>query len=276
MEYSAQEGSIKGFTGVNIYYRQFTTEDANKAVIVVHGFGEHSGRYQNLVQYFSGKQTNFYLFDNRGHGQSSGQRGHVNNFNDYLDDLNVFIKKVREQEPDSELFILGHSMGGCIAAHYLIKRNHDFTGAILSAPGFQIAAQIPTVKKVLGNALSHLIPTFSLSTDLNTNDLSHDNTEVEAYKNDPLVHGQASSRWFTQFVDAGQFAIANAHYVQCPVLIIQGDEDKIIAPSGAEEFYQNLTIEDKEFHWLNGFYHEPFHETKKEVAFQIIEEWLNH
>lgn len=272
---SYKEGYIKGFTGVKIFYRQYLAQDADKTVIVVHGLGEHSGRYQNLIEYFQGKKTNFCLIDNRGHGRSEGKRGHVQLFGQYLDDLRIFVEEIREAHYNYDLFLLGHSMGGNIIANYLIQRDSYFSGAILSGPGFKIAAKINPLKAVAGKLLSNFVPELSLSNDLNTAHLSHDPAVVQAYENDSLVHRRVTARWFTQFIWAGEFALNNARFIKCPVLLLQGKADQLVDPNGAEIFYQNLTVADKKIHLFDGLYHEIFNEPEKAAVFDIMENWMN-
>jgi len=231
----------------------------------------------NLVNYFKDKNTNFYLIDNRGHGRSQGQRGHIVLFGQYLDDLRMFVEKVREEESDQkhDIFLLGHSMGGNMVANYLIQRDSYFTGAILSGPGFKIASPVNPIKALAGKLLSSTIPFLSLDNDLNTAHLSHDPDVVKAYEKDSLVHSKVSARWFTQFLWAGNFALRNAKFIKCPVLVLQGGDDKIIAPSGAREFYKNLTVKEKELHVFDGFYHEIFNEIGKNKPFSVIEKWID-
>lgn len=276
MSYTADEGFVSGFTDIKVFYRRYIAKDAKRTIIVVHGLGEHSGRYMNLVNYFKDKQTNFYLIDNRGHGQSQGQRGHIILFGQYLDDLRIFVEKVREEESEREhdIYLLGHSMGGNIVANYLIQRDSYFTGAILSGPGFKIAAPMNPLKTIAGKVLSNAIPFLSLSNGLTTSHLSRDLDVVKEYEKDSLVHDRVTTRWFTQYLWAGNFAIRNAKFIKCPVLILQGGDDKIVASSGSQAFYNNLTIKEKEIHIFDNFYHEIFNEIEKEKPLSAIEEWI--
>ena len=275
MSYKIEDGYIKGFTDIKIYFRRFIAENANRTIIVVHGLGEHSGRYMNLVNYFEGKKTNFYLIDNRGHGKSEGKRGHVLLFGQYLDDLRIFVDRVREQEVAHDLFLLGHSMGGNIVANYLIQRDSYFTGAILAAPGFRIAAKVNPVKKFMGEVMSKIKPSLPLPSGLDTSHLTHDPEVIREYENDPMVHKLVSARWFTQFIWAGDFAIRNAKSIHCPVLIMHGTDDKIVAVSGSQEFFDNLETKKKDIKLFDGFFHEIFNEVEKEKPLSAVEEWIN-
>lgn len=275
MTYQTQEAYLQGFTGVNIFYRKFIAPDAKRTIIIVHGLGEHSGRYMNVVNFFKNKNTNFYLIDNRGHGKSEGARGHILLFGHYLDDLRIFVEKVREEESEHDIFLLGHSMGGNIIANYLIQRDSFFTGAIFSAPGFRIAAKINPLKEAVGKIMSNVLPQLSLKNDLNTSHLSHDSQVVEEYENDPLVHDKVSARWFTQFLWAGNFAVENANAIRCPVLVMQGSEDLLIDPDGAKKFFQNLSVKKKELHLYQDFYHEIFNEVEKEKPLATMEKWVD-
>jgi len=274
MSYKFQEGYIQDFSDTRIYFRKYITEKANKTIIAVHGVGDHSGRYMNLVKHFNKKKTNFYLIDNRGHGKSDGKRGHILLFGQYLDDLRIFVDKVREEATHHDIFLLGHSMGGNIVANYLIQRDSYFTGAILSAPGFKIAAKVNPVKKVMGELMSKIWPGLTMPSGLDTSHLTHDKKVITEYENDPMVHDKVSARWFTQFVWAGEFAIRNAKFIHCPVLVMHGSDDKIVSVDGSKEFYKNLETKKKDIELYEGFYHEIFNEIEKEKPLSTLEKWI--
>ncbi|MGK5092350.1 lysophospholipase [Deltaproteobacteria bacterium TL4] len=262
------------WTGLRLFYRSYLVEDAEKVLIVSHGLGEHSERYLNLVNYFAPRKTNLYLIDHRGHGRSQGQRGHVDSFNQYLDDFHEFVEMIRDKEPNRKLFLLGHSMGGSIAANYLIHREQNFAGAVLSSPAFAPGFPVPKLKQIAGALTSRSVPTLSLPTGLDSNLISHDPAVVKAYDEDPFVHGVVSSRWFSEYMTYGERAVNNADLIRCPVLIIQGSSDTMVSVEKVQQFYRNLTTVDQQMEWFEGYMHECFNEIGKEKVFEALERWL--
>lgn len=256
------------------FYQKYSANLAKQIVIVVHGYGEHSGRYQNVINTFAGTNTSLYLMDNRGHGRSEGQRGHVMSFTQYLDDLHEFVRIVETHEPRLPIFFVAHSMGANIVANYLTQRKDDFAGAVLASPGFQIGVDISKTKEWFAKIMSHLFPWASIPSGLDISMLSHDPQVSQMYQNDPLTHDKVSARWFTEYVKFGNLAIRNASYIRCPILVLQGAEDHLIAPEGARTFFQNIEHSDKTMHWLEGFYHEIFHEVEKEKPLYLLKEWI--
>lgn len=275
MNYEIQENRVSTPWGVSLYYRRYTANISGPTIIVVHGLGEHSGRYEHLMEYFDGTGISFFLFDNRGHGKSTGPRGHVSGFHEYLDDLGFFVRMVREEQKEGEdIFLLGHSMGGVIVANYLIQRDAFFTGAVLSGPAFRPGAKIHFLKKKAGNIFSRYLPAFSMRTGLNPDHLSHDSRVIREYKSDNLVHKKASARWYTSFIAAGEFAVQQAGAISCPLLILHGGDDMLAALSGSEEFFLNVRAKESELRVFDGFFHEIFNELEKEKVFQAMAGWM--
>ncbi|MBF0240344.1 MAG: alpha/beta fold hydrolase [SAR324 cluster bacterium] len=263
------------FSNSRLFYRKFLVADANRVMVVVHGVGEHSYRYLNLIKHFTARQTNMYLMDNRGHGRSEGPRGHIDAFTQYLDDLYQFLEIVRQAEPGKPVFLLGHSLGGNIVGNYITQREQNFAGVILSAPGFAPGFDVPVVKKLLGQLTSQYVPTLALPTGLESSGLSRDPKVIEDYDNDPLVHDLVSSRFYTEYTRYGQLAVANADMIKCPLLVIQGTADSTVSIPQVEKFFNNLTVKDRQIEWFDGFYHECFNDIGKEQVFDILEKWVN-
>lgn len=275
-QYVEENFSLKGRDGINLYGQAWNVPDPKGIVVLVHGLGEHCGRYGNLIQSLSGKGIAFYGLDHRGHGRSEGQRGHIDSFSQYLDDLKVLVARVRAEHPKLPLIMLGHSMGGTIACRYAIAYPEDIEALILSSAGLIPAVKVPGWKALAGRIMSRLFPHISMSNGLDANGLSHDQAVVEAYLKDPLVHDRVTARWFTEFTKAGEECLALASRIEKPLLVIHGRKDPIVDCRGSEQVYHQASSPDKELYIFDGLYHETMNELQEErdKVLAVIEGWI--
>jgi len=271
MEYL--EGTFSGFEGTNLFFREWNVKDPVACILIVHGLGEHSGRYEKLARDFNKNDFSVFTFDLRGHGRSEGKRGHIMSFNEYLYDLDNFKQRVLKRS-SRPLFLLGHSMGGLIAMNYAIKNSTGIHGLITSSPLFRIRAKVPEWKKKLGVFLSTRIPGLSMSNGLNPAHLSHDKEIVRAYKNDPLVHTRVTARWFTEVTKAMEETFKTASRLSIPVLMLHGGSDLLTDPAGSEEIYSLLTTSDKTINIYDGYYHEIYNEIERQKPVNDTIEWI--
>ncbi|HZK86450.1 MAG TPA: alpha/beta hydrolase [Syntrophomonas sp.] len=269
-------GNFVGLDNTQIYYHSWKVDRPRGIIVIVHGIGEHSGRYGNLIKTLADAEISIYALDHRGHGHSEGKRGHINAFAEYTDDLKTLFKLINTENQDLPIILLGHSMGGVIACQYALLYPHDLSGLILSSAGFITAARVPGWKKGLAKLLSKLAPSFSMPTGLNSNDLSHDQTVVEAYLADPLVHDKVSSRWFIEFNRAGADCLRRAAELTMPLLIIHGAEDKIVDPQGSQQVMARASSPDKKLYLFKGLYHETMNElpAEKKKVLNTIRAWI--
>lgn len=269
------EGKFNASDGLELYHQAWQPDGAPRAVLaVVHGYGEHSGRYLNLVNYFAPRGYALYAYDLRGHGLSAGQRGHINRFDEYLADTDAFLKLVREHEPGNKVFLLGHSLGGLIVAAYAEAHPGELTGLIMSSAFLQFKLKVPGWKAALAQAMSALNPAMTMKNDLPASCLSHDPAVVAAYDTDPLNHHVATSRWFTEILAAQTRTVEQATALQVPVLVLYAGDDLIGDPEGSATFFERVPLADKVQHRYDGYYHEIFNEVNKEVVFKDLEAWL--
>ena len=259
------DGRFKGACDVDIYYQTWVPEGEIKAaILLIHGLGEHSGRYLNLVNRFVALGYSVYAVDHIGHGQSEGKRKHVDAFSDFSDTLDIFIERMKQWHGDQPLFILGHSMGGLIAAHYLLHHQSLFAGAILSAPALKISDGIPQIKIIVGKFLAKFFPKVGLLP-IHPTMISRDLA---------VVQGKTSARLASELVNAMQRVHDGATTFTLPMLIIQGTKDAIVHPQGSQEFYDGIASKDKTLKMYEGLYHEAFNEPEKEQVFNDVEQWL--
>ncbi len=269
------EGTFKGVRNRNIYYQAWLPDGVVKAVLlVIHGMGEHSGRYLNVVNYFVPRGYAVYALDHVGHGKSEGRREFVERFTDFTDTLTTYFEFVAGWQDGRPIFLLGHSMGGTIALSYLLDHQQDFTGALISAPAVMVGQTVSPVTITLGKVLTRLAPRLGLIT-LDVNSLSRDPSVVEAYINDPLVfHGKTPARLGAELLFAMQRITADVGKLTLPLMVIQGAADTLIDPAGAQMLYEKASSADKTLKLYDGLYHEVFNEPERERVFEDMENWL--
>ncbi len=270
---NGSEGTFTSFDGTTLYFREWRGKEQIANILIIHGLGEHSGRYLKLAEDFNKSGFNAFSFDLRGHGKSGGKRGHIMNFDEYLYDLHNFKQMLYKRSP-KPIFILGHSMGGLIAMNFAIKNPAEIQGLITSSPLFRIRAKVPEWKKKLGVFLSSRIPSLSMSNGLNPDHLSHAPEVVKAYINDPLVHTKVTARWFTEITKAMEETFRTAQRLNVPVLMLHGGSDLLTDPKGSEEIYGLLTVRDKTLKIYNGYYHEIYNEVERERPVADTIEWI--
>ncbi len=269
------EGNFKGVRDANIYYQNWLPDGEVKAVLlVVHGLGEHCGRYMNVVNHFVPRGYAVYGLDNIGHGRSDGQREFVDKFTDFTITLKTFYDLVAAAQPEKPIFLLGHSMGGAIATYYLLDHQDDFKGAILSAPGVKIGEGISPVAITMSKILSKLAPKMGVVA-LDPNAISRDPKVVETYRNDPLVFsGKTPARLGAEFLTAVERIGSEADKIALPLIMVQGAKDTLVEPAGAQMLYDQVTSADKTIKIYPEMYHEVFNEPDRDLALKDVEEWL--
>ncbi len=269
-------GIFAGVNNAQIYYHSWRAEHPRGVIIIAHGLGEHSGRYENLIKIMQDDKISFYALDHRGHGRSEGKRGHIGSFREYIDDLKMLFKLVNKENQGLPIILLGHSMGGVIAYQYALSYPQDIRGLILSSAGLIPAGELPVWKKRLATFLSRIMPTLAMSNGLNRDDLSHDQAVIDAYGSDPLVHDRVSSRWFVEFTRAGADSLSRAAELSMPLLIIHGADDRIVDFRGSKEVMARASSPNKQFYLFEGLFHETMNEIspEKEKVVNTIREWI--
>ena len=273
-ELDHKEASFDGVGGVRIFYQRWLPADYDRVMVIAHGLGEHSGRYGNVVEYFTPRGFAVYALDHRGHGRSGGRRGHAGSFDDYLEDLDRLVRIAAGDEEGKPLFLVGHSLGGLIALAYTLARPDRLDGLIVSSSALKLKVAVPGWKAALGKFFSRFIPTFTMGSELNPDDVSRDPAVVEAYKADPLVHDRVSARFFQEFVGAMEKVGGDAHRLTLPSLVLQAGADRLVDPDGSREFFAKITNEDQELKIYEGLYHEIFNEKERGQVFADMERWL--
>lgn len=270
------QGNFRSSDGLELFYQKWIADEVRGVVVIAHGLGDHSNRYQNLLDQMAGKGISFYALDHRGHGRSQGKLGHVLSFNEYVTDLDVIVQMARSENPDLPLILLGHSMGGVIAFKYALGYSKNIDGLILSSAGFVPILKAPVWQQKLVGILSKIIPGLLIPNGIDATGLSHDQTLVDNYLIDPLVHNKVSARWFTEFMAAGQEALQRAGEITMPLLIIHGKDDPIVDYRGSEQVMKSASSADKTLYVFEGLFHETMNETpdKRQEVLAKVEQWI--
>ncbi|MCE9600227.1 MAG: lysophospholipase [Spirochaetia bacterium] len=262
-----------------IFYQKWTPAQVRRVCVIQHGFGEHSGRYQNILNAFDGTGTAFYALDARGHGKTGGKRGHVDQFQMYVDDLADLIQIARKENMNDQVYLLGHSLGGVIVLQYSLQGTNqsNLEALIVSSPGLIIEMDAgKTIKKNMATLFASILPAVTLDANLDLTYISHDPVVVEAYKNDPLVHGKISFQMGSNLFSIGKSILEKANHLTVPVYIFQGTGDKIVSPESSKALYAGLTTADKTLKLYEGLYHETMNELEadRNRVLADLKEWF--
>jgi alpha-beta hydrolase superfamily lysophospholipase len=261
--------------GIELSFEQRQATGARAKVVIVHGYAEHGGRYADLVAELIAARVDCCLPDLRGHGQSGGRSAHVNNFDNYLDDLGRVIGFVRDEEPrQGKLFLLGHSLGGLIALAYLLGDTDSVSGLVLSSPYLKPAFPISKAGAVAAEIAARVIPILPFPIPLRGEGLSHDPVVVASYENDPLVRRSTTAGWFVEVEHAQRRVLTDATRLRLPVLMLLGGEDPVADASTSREFFQRLEASHKQLIVYDHSRHEVLNETNREVVFGDVVNWL--
>lgn len=258
----------------NIFSRSWLPDMAPKAVIcLIHGLGEHSGRYDIWANRFVADGFAIYACDLTGHGRSEGRRGGVKNHKTLISDVDHLIKYTARKHPDIPLVVYGHSMGGALALSHFIRKHPSIDGLIVTSPWLELALTLPPIKKLMCSVMSFLFPSLQLHNGLITDYLSHDPQVAVNYEKDPLVHNRISVKLFIESQASGNFVLRNKHKVNVNLLLMHGTSDKITSCHATKKFARNTASLTHLKLW-EGMYHELHNETQKDQIYTYINEWL--
>lgn len=270
------EHRFLSFDATPIFTRVRSGAEAPQAVVLIlHGMGEHGGRYQHLADYLSGLGILSILPDLRGFGRSGGRRASVTHFSDYHRDVAALEAWAGRQYPDTPQFIFGHSFGGLIASSYVaFERKSAFSGLILSSPLFGLAVRVPMWRHALGLAASWVWPHFTQPNGVDTGKLTHDALMMRTYGQDMLIDHRISARLYRELCAMLARKRDIAARIHCPALIVQAGEDRVVSAEETQRFYDRLTSEDRSLQIYPGLYHEVLNETERAEIFSRIGVWI--
>jgi alpha-beta hydrolase superfamily lysophospholipase len=266
----------KSYDGLAYYACSWTLKNNPIAVIcLVHGIGEHCSRYEDWIIRFVNSGYHVLSFDYRGHGKSEGKRGHTPSYDSFMNDVELLLKKSQEIFPGIPLILYGHSMGGNLVLNYVLRKNPEIKGIIVTSPWIRLAFEPPAFKVFLAKIMKGIFPGLIQSTGLKTKDLTRNDLVVDKYEKDELVHGKISVRTFFEVYNAGYWLLDHADEIKTPLLLMHGSADGISSSKASIEFKENGNDKITLKIW-DGFFHELHNEAENELVFKYIKNWLEN
>lgn len=261
--------------GANLQWRSWMPPGQPRAIaLIAHGYAEHIGRYEHVAAHLNAHGLGVYAIDHWGHGKSDGARGFVPRFSVFLDGMAALLGTVETQHPGTPLFLIGHSMGGLIAASHLVTHQSHYAGAILSGPAISAAQEPSRFMIVVSRLLSRFFPSAGVLA-LDAGGVSRDPGVVAAYLADPLVYtGKMSARLAAEMFDAMAHVRARAADINLPMLLLHGDADRLTAPKGSEFLARHVGSTDKTLKLYPGLYHEIFNEPEQAAVLADLTGWI--
>ena len=248
-------------------------ENLRAVIIFIHGLGEHIQRYIQWAEFFNRENIAFTGVDLPGHGRSDGKRGNIKSYLLLYEMIDILINECRKTFPSIPVFIYGNSLGGGIVLDYLLKRDPQIQGAIVTSPWLRLAFEPDKAKLKLAAFVKNILPSLVQPSGLNANYLTQDKIIVEKYKNDPLVHGKISLSLLNGAMSAANYSLSHASELKLPLLLLHGSDDMICAHAGSSEFAAKTKMAELKI-WEGG-YHELHNEPFKREVFTFILKWIN-
>jgi alpha-beta hydrolase superfamily lysophospholipase len=269
------DGYLTGAGGGQVYWQSWEPADPKAVVVIAHGLAEHSGRYAHVAKHLNEAGYAVAAGDHCGHGRSEGVKGNIERMVHLLDDLDAVLKAAVARHLGLPVFLLGHSLGGLIALDYLISRGDEHVdGLVLSAPAVDPSIGTRT-EKLLARLLSGILPNLALTT-LDSKAVSRDPDVVAAYESDPFNYlGKVRVRTGAESLASVSRVAANLAKVTVPVLVLQGSEDRLVKPIGAELVRDRVSSKDVTHKSYQGLYHEIFNEPEQDEVLADVVRWLD-
>ncbi|MCA0457574.1 MAG: alpha/beta hydrolase [Chloroflexi bacterium] len=271
-------GSFKSVDGTTIYTESWLSDaDPRAVVIIVHGVGEHIGRYQHVAPKFVEAGYAVYGLDHHGHGKSGGDtRTYFDAFDQPINDLKQYVDTVKAAHPGKKLFIYGHSLGSLITLVFALRCQQLLSGLILSGVPLAVESSQPTLLIAVAGLLNRIAPKFGATPPVPSSTLSRDEAVTRAYDTDPLVeHGNMRVRTSYLIVTNSREVVARAGELKLPVFIFHGSADTLCPPAGSQTLYDRIGSTDKTLKFYEGLLHETHNEPEKEMVINNIIQWLN-
>lgn len=263
---------------MELFYRDWITEEAKGTVLLIHGTAEHSGRYEHVAQYLISRGYNVVTGDLPGWGRSPGLKGHIDSFQQYLDAVSAWLLMAHAKLPkDLPLFILGHSLGGLVATRFVQEYAHpeEISGCILTSPCLKLKMDVPPWKASLAGILNKVWPTLRMGNEIAPDHVTRDIEMRARYKSDPLNYAKVSVRWFNELQSEMRNAYLRVKQINLPLLVLQAGSDCLIDPEGIEEFVQQVPHTNKTFISFPGLYHEVLNEPERDQVLETLGDWLD-
>lgn len=272
---NTEETRWKSNDGLDLYACAWTPDgDARAVVALVHGLGEHCGRYAHVAAHLNQAGYAVLAFDQRGHGKSAGKRGYIPSYDALMDDVALLLSQAAARFPGKALYLYGHSLGGSMVINYALRRQPKLAGVIATSPGLRTAFAPPPLKLLLGKAAYSIYPGLILPNGLEVAAISRDPAVVAAYHSDPLGHDRLSARLGIDLLASGEWALANAERLNLPLLLLHGEADRLTSSAASAEFASKAGARCTFKTWPGG-YHELHNDIEKADVLAYIVAWLD-
>lgn len=271
---SYEEGTFRTFDDLKLFYRIYSEPKTTDWLLILHGQGEHSGRYQKFASRLEGENLSIAVFDHRGHGRSEGKDVYLESFQDYLKDVSAFTIFLKNRsQTDPNVFLFGNSLGGLTAVHWACQFPGQLSALILSSPC--LGLRQPQWIFYFNHLFNFFYPEFLYRNPIYPPFLTHDPKEVEKYKKDDLVKRRITVRLLDEMVNATRFLETGERYdFPFPVYILTAGDERIVDPLKTKLFFDKIHCPKKELKIFPNFYHEIFNETSQDEAFKTLKACL--
>ncbi|MGY5852699.1 MAG: alpha/beta hydrolase [Candidatus Thorarchaeota archaeon] len=271
-----EETEYEGYDGISMFMRKWIPDDDPRAVILaIHGLGAHSGTISTVCEHLANNGFIVYVPDLRGFGHYSGEKGHVDRFEEYNEDIHKLSAYLRSQHMTKNHFMYGHSLGGLIGVHYAAEYPESFDGLVFPCPAISERLEVSKGLRILAGFLSKLNLKMKFSNGLNHDFISSNPDVVKRNKEDPLRYDMVTPRYAACGLKAREEGALLGPRITTPIFLSHTSEDQILIPEMTKEFFETVASEDKVFKMYDGFHHEPFEEPGAEEILQDMLSWLS-
>lgn len=269
-----ENGTFQSHDGLNLFYRYYKNPAEKNTILLLHGHGEHTGRYTKFIDYLENEGLSIAMYDARGHGRSEGPVVYLDSYEDFIKDVDAFLDFLkREKNINGKIFLFGHSNGGLISYHWASRNPERLKALFLSSPCWGL--HLPPFLVKLNRWLNSWAPKFIYGNPVYPPYLTHNLEEVERYKKDVLIRRKISVRLLDEMIKySDQIDSAKPWVTSFPVYILMSGLDKVVDGEKTKKVYEKIEAPDKALHSFEGFYHEIFNEKGQEEVFAKFLEYL--
>lgn len=269
------EFEITADDALKLYGQGWEPDGGTQAVVcLLHGLGEHCGRYDPMAEAFNRNQYAMLSFDLRGHGKSEGKRGHAPSYAALMSDIDKLLNEATVRYPNLPCFLYGHSLGGNLAIYYVLRKRPNLTGVIASGPLLRLAYRPSQWKNGILRGMQAIRLNLSMRSGLDDTALSRDLEVVRNYRNDPLTHDLISARLAMDMIRYGQWNLNHAAEFSLPLLLMHGEADRITSATATAEFAKKVAHGCTLKIWEK-FNHELHNEPEQQQVFDYVLKWMH-